>query len=47
MDTMGRFLASLPPSLPAAERDTFLLNLITLVEANNDIGSVPFRLPQA
>jgi DNA-binding MarR family transcriptional regulator len=33
--------------LPAAERDTFILQLITLVEANNDIGSVPFRLPQA
>jgi DNA-binding MarR family transcriptional regulator len=33
--------------LAASERDTFLLNLITLVEANNDIGSVPFRLPQA
>jgi DNA-binding MarR family transcriptional regulator len=33
--------------LPAAERDGFLLNLLTLVEANNDVGSVPFRLPQA
>jgi len=32
--------------LPAAERDTFLLHLITLVEANNDVGSVPFRLPR-
>jgi DNA-binding MarR family transcriptional regulator len=32
--------------LPATERDTFLLHLITLVEANNDVGSVPFRLPQ-
>jgi len=32
--------------LPAAERDAFLLQLITLVEANNDVGHVPFRLPQ-
>jgi len=31
--------------LPAGERDAFLLNLIALVEANNDAGSVPFRLP--
>ncbi|MDB5990327.1 MAG: marR [Herbaspirillum sp.] len=31
--------------LPAAEREPFLLQLIKLVEASNDIGSVPFRLP--
>jgi DNA-binding MarR family transcriptional regulator len=31
--------------LPKAERDQFLLQLIRLVEANNDVGSVPFRLP--
>lgn len=32
--------------LPATERDAFLLNLIALVEANNDAGTVPFRLPE-
>lgn len=31
--------------LPKTERDAFLLQLIRLVEANNDVGSVPFRLP--
>jgi len=31
--------------LDPAERERFLLQLLTLVEANNDIGSVPFRLP--
>jgi DNA-binding MarR family transcriptional regulator len=30
--------------LPKPERDQFLLQLIRLVEANNDIGNVPFRL---
>jgi DNA-binding MarR family transcriptional regulator len=33
--------------LPASEREAFLLNLIDLVEANNDVGNVPFRLPVA
>jgi DNA-binding MarR family transcriptional regulator len=33
--------------LPRAERDQFLLQLIRLVEANNDIGNVPFRLQDA
>jgi MarR family transcriptional regulator, lower aerobic nicotinate degradation pathway regulator len=28
------------------DRDTFLLRLIELVEANNDVGSVPLRLRQ-
>jgi DNA-binding MarR family transcriptional regulator len=32
--------------LPAGERDAFLLALIALVEANNDVGNVPFRLPE-
>jgi MarR family transcriptional regulator, lower aerobic nicotinate degradation pathway regulator len=31
--------------LGKSERDVFLLQLIELVEANNEIGSVPFRLP--
>jgi DNA-binding MarR family transcriptional regulator len=31
--------------LPPAEREQFLLQLIRLVEANNHVGSVPFRLP--
>ena len=31
--------------LPKSERERFLLQLIELVEANNDVGSVPFRLP--
>jgi DNA-binding MarR family transcriptional regulator len=31
--------------LGKSERDLFLLQLIKLVEANNAIGSVPFRLP--
>lgn len=31
--------------VPKTERDAFLLQLIRLVEANNDVGSVPFRLP--
>lgn len=31
--------------LERSERDLFLLQLIKLVEANNEIGSVPFRLP--
>jgi DNA-binding MarR family transcriptional regulator len=31
--------------LARSERDAFLLRLIKLVEANNEIGSVPFRLP--
>jgi DNA-binding MarR family transcriptional regulator len=31
--------------LGTSERDLFLLQLIKLVEANNAIGSVPFRLP--
>jgi MarR family transcriptional regulator, lower aerobic nicotinate degradation pathway regulator len=31
--------------LEKSKRDAFLLQLITLVEANNDIASVPFRLP--
>jgi DNA-binding MarR family transcriptional regulator len=31
--------------LAGPERDLFLLQLIELVEANNEIGSVPFRLP--
>lgn len=30
--------------VPKEERDLFLLQLIRLVEANNDIGNVPFRL---
>jgi DNA-binding MarR family transcriptional regulator len=33
-------------ALAPAERERFLLHLLALVEANNDIGSVPFRLPQ-
>jgi MarR family transcriptional regulator, lower aerobic nicotinate degradation pathway regulator len=32
--------------LAGSKRDLFLLQLIELVEANNEIGSVPFRLPQ-
>jgi MarR family transcriptional regulator, lower aerobic nicotinate degradation pathway regulator len=28
------------------ERDVFLLQLIKLVEANNEVGSVPLRLPE-
>jgi len=31
--------------LAVADRDQFLLQLIRLVEANKDFGSVPFRLP--
>ncbi len=31
--------------LEGSARDWFLLQLITLVEANNDVGTVPFRLP--
>ena len=31
--------------LPASERDLFLLQLIRLVEANNQVGAVPLRLP--
>jgi MarR family transcriptional regulator, lower aerobic nicotinate degradation pathway regulator len=31
--------------LEKSKRALFLLQLITLVEANNEIGSVPFRLP--
>jgi MarR family transcriptional regulator, lower aerobic nicotinate degradation pathway regulator len=31
--------------LEKSKRDVFLLQLITLVEANNDVASVPFRLP--
>jgi DNA-binding MarR family transcriptional regulator len=31
--------------LEKSEQDLFLLQLIKLVEANNKIGSVPFRLP--
>lgn len=31
--------------LPKADRDAFLLHLVTLVEENNDISNVPFRLP--
>jgi DNA-binding MarR family transcriptional regulator len=31
--------------LEKSERELFLLQLITLVEANNEMGSVPFRLP--
>lgn len=31
--------------LPKAEQQQFLLQLIKLVRANNDVGSVPFRLP--
>jgi DNA-binding MarR family transcriptional regulator len=31
--------------LGKSERDVFLLQLIELVEANNEIGNVPFRLP--
>jgi len=31
--------------LTGPERDLFLLQLIELVEANNEVGSVPFRLP--
>jgi DNA-binding MarR family transcriptional regulator len=31
--------------LKKSERELFLLQLIELVEANNEIGSVPFRLP--
>lgn len=31
--------------LAEAERDVFLLQLINLVEANSEIGSVPLRLP--
>jgi MarR family transcriptional regulator, lower aerobic nicotinate degradation pathway regulator len=31
--------------LPKPERDQFLLQFIRLMEANNDIGAVPFRLP--
>ncbi|WP_028241250.1 MarR family winged helix-turn-helix transcriptional regulator [Stutzerimonas azotifigens] len=30
--------------IPAEQRDLFLLQLIKLVEANNDCGTVPFRL---
>jgi DNA-binding MarR family transcriptional regulator len=33
--------------LPESERERFLLQLVRLVEANNDVGSVPFRLPGA
>jgi MarR family transcriptional regulator, lower aerobic nicotinate degradation pathway regulator len=32
--------------LENSKRDAFLLHLIELVEANNEVGSVPFRLPQ-
>lgn len=31
--------------LPKADRDLFLQYLVTLVKSNNDIGTVPFRLP--
>jgi DNA-binding MarR family transcriptional regulator len=31
--------------LPKGERDLFLLQLIRLVEANNQVGAVPLRLP--
>jgi DNA-binding MarR family transcriptional regulator len=31
--------------LPKGEREHFMLQMIRLVEANNDISSVPFRLP--
>jgi DNA-binding MarR family transcriptional regulator len=31
--------------LPKVEREQFLLQLIRLVEANNEVGSVPFRFP--
>jgi len=31
--------------LEKSEKELFLLQLIKLVEANNEIGSVPFRLP--
>jgi DNA-binding MarR family transcriptional regulator len=31
--------------LEKSERELFLLQLIRLVEANNEVGSVPFRLP--
>lgn len=31
--------------LPKLEREKFLLQLIRLVEVNNEVGTVPFRLP--
>jgi hypothetical protein len=31
--------------LTQPEREIFLWQLVKLVEANNEIGSVPFRLP--
>ena len=33
--------------LPPADRERFLLYLIRLVEATNEHGSVPYRLPPA